>query len=316
MRLLGIDLGGTKIAAATFSKEGAIIERSTVLLNGSGGKEVGELIQKEISKRIKIALRTDNSIGSIAISVPGISNTKEGTVWAPNIPGWEKYPLLEEIKSIAVNIPVVIESDRTCYILGEVWKGSAKGCEDAIYMSVGTGIGAGIIINGHVFRGANDISGAIGWMALKDPYNKKFESCGHFEYYASGEGIARLAKELSLENVKYKGVLSEDRSAITAYDVFEAYERGDEVAEAVFAQCITYWGMAVANLVSLFNPQKVILGGGVFGPAKQFIPEIYKEAKKWGQPISMELFKLEGSVLGNDAGLYGAGYAALKNIGD
>ncbi|MNL43447.1 hypothetical protein D3C87_1659600 [compost metagenome] len=74
--------------------------------------------------------------------------------------------------------------------------------------------------------------------------------------------------------------------------------------------------MAVANLVSLFNPQKVILGGGVFGPAKQFIPEIYKEAKKWGQPISMELFKLEGSVLGNDAGLYGAGYAALKNIGD
>ncbi len=316
MRLIGIDLGGTKLSVATFSIEGVIIEQSTILLNTRGGKAVGELIQKEIKKRILAGKRADDPVGSIAVSVPGISNSKDGTVWAPNISGWDKYPLLKELKKIAPEIPVTIESDRACYILGEVWRGSAKGCDNAIYMAVGTGIGAGIIINGNIFRGANDISGAIGWMALKDPYDKKFDSCGYFEYYASGEGIVRLAKELIAENVSYKGLLSEQISLITAYDVFGAYESGDQIAKTVFAKCITYWGMAIANLVSLFNPQKVIIGGGVFGPAKQFVPQIYEEAKKWGQPISMSLFTLECSALGNDAGLYGAGYAALKNLKD
>lgn len=315
MRLLGIDLGGTKIAVATFSKDGLISWQSTVLLDGRGGKEVADLIKSEISSRISLGLKMGLPISSIGISIPGISNIKDGTVWAPNISGWDKYPLLKEVKEVAADLPVIIESDRACCILGEIWKGAAKDCVDAIYITVGTGIGAGILVNGQVLSGANDISGAIGWMALKDPYHRKYDNCGHFEYYASGDGIARSAEELIAENDHYKGVLAES-SAITAFDVFAAYAKDDEIAKAVFDKCITYWGMAVANLVSIFNPQKIIMGGGVFGPATQFIPQIYKEAKKWGQPISMGLFTLEGSALGCDAGLYGAGYAALKNLKD
>lgn len=314
MRLLGIDLGGTKIAVAVFTTEGSIISKSIVLLNGRSGKEAGKLIQDQVVTAIAGGAEAGDPVGSVAISVPGISNTKEGTVWAPNIPGWNKYPLLQEIKEVAVGLPVIVESDRTCYILGEVWKGSAKNCSDAIYLAVGTGIGAGIIINDRVIRGANDISGAIGWMALKDPYDKKFANCGHFEYYASGEGIARLANELIAEDDTYSGELKLKQANLTAHDVFAAYEHGDQIADAVFNQCIIYWGMAVGNLVSLFNPQKIVLGGGIFGPAKQFIPQIYNEAKKWGQPISMGLFTLECSALESDAGLYGAGYAALKNL--
>ncbi len=314
MRLLGIDLGGTKIAAAVFTADGSIISKSIVLLNGRNGTEAGKLIQEQVVAAIAAGAAAADPVGSVAISVPGISNTREGTVWAPNIPGWDRYPLLDEIKTVANGLPVIVESDRTCYILGEVWKGSAKNCTDAIYLAVGTGIGAGIIINGEVIRGANDISGAIGWMALKDPYDEKFANCGHFEYYASGEGIARLAMELIAQDDRYSGELKQKQINLTAHDVFAAYGRGDQIADAVFTQCIIYWGMAVGNLVSLFNPQKIVLGGGIFGPAKQFIPQIYNEAKKWGQPISMGLFTLECSALDADAGLYGAGYAALKNL--
>ena len=98
----------------------------------------------------------------------------------------------------------------------------------------------------------------------------------------------------------------------SARDVFAAYERGDPVAKEVITQAVEFWGMAVANLVSLFNPEKIIFGGGVFGPAAQFLGDIYAEARKWAQPISIKQVKLQASKLGGDAGLYGAGCLALQ----
>ena len=104
-----------------------------------------------------------------------------------------------------------------------------------------------------------------------------------------------------------------ESSRLTAKDIFAAYDSNDKLAVAVINHAIEYWGMAVANLVSLFNPEKIIFGGGVFGPALKFLDAIYDEAKKWGQPISMQQVKLEAAALGNDAGLYGAGFLALKD---
>ncbi len=100
---------------------------------------------------------------------------------------------------------------------------------------------------------------------------------------------------------------------LSAKDIFDAYENGDELSKKVIGNAIEYWGMAVANLVSLFNPEKIIFGGGVFGPALRFLDDIYDEAKKWAQPISIQQVKLQGSALGNEAGLYGAGWLALKD---
>ena len=101
--------------------------------------------------------------------------------------------------------------------------------------------------------------------------------------------------------------------SITAKDVFDAYNKNDELAVTVIHNAIEYWGMATANLVSLFNPEKIIFGGGVFGPALQFLDAIYDEARKWAQPISIGQVQLLGSALGSEAGLYGAGYLALKD---
>lgn len=311
MALLAIDLGGTKLALAVFNHKGQLLHKSSILLQERKGKEVADLMIRNFLELQKNELYVIDSIG---ISIPGIFRSESGTVWAPNIPGWDDYPLLDEFKIVAKGIPVSIDSDRACCILGELWQGNAQGCSDAIFLTVGTGIGAGILINGNVFRGANDIAGAIGWMALQKPFQEKYIPCGCFEYFSSGDGIARLVKELLEANPEYTGELKNSSTKVTASSVFEAEKNDDEIASKAIEICIEYWGMAAANLVSLFNPQKIIFGGGVFGPAVFLIPKIKSEAAKWAQPVSMKLVEFEPSALKSDAGLFGAAFLALKNI--
>ena len=314
MSLLGIDLGGTKLSSAIFSEDGTLLLKETVALENRRGKEVGLLITDQIGKFLNSDKLSSNEVSSIGISVPGISHTESGTVWAPNIPGWDDYPLSEEVKSVCGSIPVSIDSDRACYMLGELWQGNARGCRNAVFLAVGTGIGAGILVNGEILRGSHDIAGAIGWMALNRPFDDKYISCGCFEYYASGEGVARVARDLLKEDKTYSGELKNKQiEGMSSYDVFSAFENGDYIAQKVIGISIEFWGMAVANLVSLFNPEKVIMGGGVFGPAVKLIPAVKKEAEKWAQPISIKQVDITASGLAGDAGVFGAGYLASKN---
>lgn len=315
MALMGIDLGGTKIAFALFDNAGNIISKQTIQIDSRRGSEVGNLITVTAAMMLAGAGSSGDPAEAIGISVPGISRREKGTVWAPNIPGWDDYPLLKEVRTIAEQVPVIIESDRACYISGEVWKGSSRGCRDAIFLAVGTGIGAGIIVNGEILRGAHDIAGAVGWMALSRPFKSRYTICGNFEYYASGEGIARQAAEYLSKHQEHDGELRTDREGkITTQDVFSAWRRGDTIATGIIQQAVEYWGMASANLVSIFNPEKIIFGGGVFGPAADLIPEIKLEAEKWAQPISIREVTFEPSSLGGDAGVTGAGYLAMKHL--
>ena len=313
MAVIALDLGGTKLASAIFNEDGEILHQSTTLLEFRKENEVGELIIQQVIALLSLASDLNKQITALGICVPGIAY-RNGNVWAPNIEGWENYPLRKQLESSFPGISICIDSDRSCYILGETWKGNAVGCRDAIFLSIGTGIGAGILVNGEVLRGAHDIAGAIGWMALDRPFNDKYISCGCFEYNASGIGLGKVAQEMlaSTNNAGSKYQWS-DLASINAKVIFEAFDKGDPIAKDVIANAIECWGMAVANLISLFNPEKIILGGGVFGPALRFLDDIYSEAKKWAQPISMEQVTLQGSALGNDAGLYGAGQLALKD---
>ena len=302
MAVIGVDLGGTKVSAALFSDKGKLITKEYRLLEGATGSAVGVLIAEMI-----VSLRSqrpDMPVEAVGICVPGIVYSKRETVWAPNIPGWDNYPLKNDLQAVLGDrsIRIHIASDRTCYILGEVWKGAAQGCADAIYLAVGTGIGAGILLDGRIIHGANDIVGATGWMALEPPYKEDYIPMGCFEYYASGNGIGLQAKKLYGDESK------------TSYDVFANYGQ-DPVATQILDKAIQFWGMGSANLVGLFNPQKVIFGGGIFGPAVQFIDRIRGEARKWGQPISMRDVKFCASAVGGDAALLGAAYLGILETG-
>lgn len=317
MAVIGLDLGGTKLSGAVFSNEGKILTKDLLPLEGRRGNEVGALVKVLVKRLIDYSEKENIEIKAAGACVPGISYSKTGRVWAPNISGWDNYPLLEDINSAITgrNIKVKIDSDRACYILGENWQGKAKGCKDAIFLAVGTGIGAGILVNGEVLRGSQDIGGAIGWLALDRPFYQKYTACGCFEYHASGEGIARVAREFLTEDSEYKGELrNKPVGEITSHDVFKALDNKDPLAEEVLNLAVEFWGMTVANLVSLFNPEKIIFGGGVFGPAARFLDDIMNEARKWAQPISINQVALEVSALGGDAGLIGAGFLALRSL--
>lgn len=315
MSVIGIDLGGTKLACAVFTEDGGMGAKSTILLEGRTGRDVGALIVRQVGGLMRGAPEPVTAVG---VSVPGISYSTKGTVWAPNIPGWTDYPLRDDIRASIgdKSIDIAIESDRACCILGETWNGAAKGCRNAVFLAVGTGIGAGILVDGVILRGASDIAGCIGWMALDRPYKDEYIPCGCFEYYASGDGIARTSRLLLRDMKEYRGPLGKkEPGSITARDVFSAFNMGDELAEKALDRAIELWGMAAANCVSLFNPEMVIFGGGVFGPAARFIDRIYGEACKWAQPIAIRQVTFKASELGDDAGLVGAGRLALERTG-
>jgi glucokinase len=189
-----------------------------------------------------------------------------------------------------------------------IWQGAAKGCRNAVFLT----IGAGVIADGRVLRGARDIAGAIGWLALCRPFNPKYAPIGCFEYHASGDGISRMATDRIAADAGYVGLVSGRN--VRAQDVFQAYGSGDPIACSVLTDCVELWGMAAANLVSILNPEVLIFGGGVFGPAVQFLEAIRNEAEKWAQPIAFKHVRFEISVLGGEAALYGAAFAAIQSL--
>lgn len=306
--VIGLDLGGTKIAAALFPEQGEPTHRETVALEGRTGEAVGALLVERVRGLLEAAERAGEPTAGVGIAVPGIYRAATETVWAPNIPGWDDYPLVAEVRrAVPDGMAVRLDSDRACAILGEVWRGGAAGAGNAIFLAVGTGVGAGILVDGRIVRGAGDAAGAIGWLALDRPYREGYEAVGCFEYHASGPGIAAKARRLIEADDAYGGKLRRgDIATLTARDVFAAHDDGDPIAVRVLDEAVTYWGMAVANLVSLFNPETIIFGGGVFGPAVQFLERIREEAIRWAQPISVRQVALRATLLGDDAVLYGA----------
>lgn len=316
MTVLALDLGGTKLAAALATSEGELRRRESTPLGGLAGRAVGELIRARVAVLLTEALAGGDPVVALGASVPGIARAARGTVWAPNIPGWDDYPLRDELRAAVGPGPALaIDSDRACSILGEAWLGAAQGCRHAIFLAVGTGIGAGILCDGRVLRGRGDIAGAAGWLALDRPFRPEYGSVGCFEYHASGDGLARVGRDLLRESGDYQGRLRESSGALTAHEVFAAYEQGDALAARVVENAIGLWGMAVANLVSLFDPERVILGGGVFGPAARLTARIREEARRWAQPISFAEVVIEPAQLGPDAALYGAARLALLAAG-
>ncbi|MCE5250642.1 ROK family protein [bacterium] len=316
MNVIGSDLGGTKLSSALFAPEGTILYKISDILDGREGKDVCRLIHDHIRNLLS---ESDTPVSSIGISVPGIYREKTGSVWAPNIPGWTDYPLRDDLIDLIgdTSIRITIDSDRSCYILGETWKGAARGCSDVVFIAVGTGIGAGVMVNGAVVRGNSGCAGSIGWFALDRPYKNDYERSGSFEYHTSGEGIAGKVRSLLSSDTAYTGILREkDYAAITTRDVFDAYASHDPLAVMVLDESVELWGMAAANMISLLNPEMIVFGGGVFGPAGQFIDRIRDEARKWAQPVGCCDVRFTVSKLGPDAGLYGAGRLALLKEGE
>lgn len=283
--VLAVDLGGTKVALAVVTPRGRISERRVEPVDLSS-------TNAPVDQIVRLARDLGDEFGAAGVAIPGLVR-RNGTVWAPNLRGWDAVPLARLLKR-RLGIPVMVESDRNAAVLGEAWRGAARGKSDVITLIVGTGIGAGILSGGRIIRGAHELSGCAGWMVITEEENDAMRKTGTLEALAAGPALGRVGGRPAEE-------LANDA------------RKGDKRAAEVFRQAGTRLGAAVANLISLFDPQVIVIGGGLAGAADLFLEELRRTAVARAQPLAAAQVEIVVSTLGNDANLFGAAHLALMN---
>lgn len=305
------DLGGTKCAAAIVDRNGRIADRRVAPVDlSSASAPVAQILKfaNELSSQ-----RTPSAVfASAAVAVPGLAR-KDATVWAPNLPGWKRMPLASRLQR-SLRIPVVVESDRNAAVLGESWQGAAKGKSDVIVLIIGTGIGAGILSGGRLVRGAHELAGCAGWLTVSGNHGRRVAQLGELESLCAGPAISRAAQE-SLRKGR-KSILSKlDRARITAHHVADAARREDRLAVQIFTRAGTFLGYAVANLVSLFNPEIVVIAGGMARAADLYLDSVRHIVSLRAQPLAAQKTKVVVSKLGESVNLLGCASLAWQAVG-
>lgn len=304
--VIALDVGGTKISCGLFLNDGQILSQKLApTCQRDLDASVDQLVM--LTSDMIDAAPKDVTVAALGIVIPGWVDHKTRTVWAPNIHGWDHLPL-ESRMAERLPIPMVLDSDRSAYVKGEAWRGSASGLNDVIFLAVGTGIGAGIMVDGKIVHGFNDLAGAVGWFALNPCFREPYASMGCFESEASANSIGRKgANELI-------GLRPGPTGAITAREVMDAARSAYPPAEKLADEAILYLSMGIANLVSVLDPEMIVLGGGLFQTGGWLLDRIRIEFARWAQPIAARRVRIELSSLGENAGLYGAARIALDNL--
>ena len=286
-RALAVDLGGTKVAVAVVTSRGSIRDRITERVDTSSAEAPVEQI-------VRLARSVSSDFDAAGVAVPGLVR-RDGTVWAPNLPGWDAVPLAKALRR-KLKVPVLVESDRNAAVVGEAWRGAARGKSDVISLIIGTGIGAGILAGGRILRGAHELSGCAGWLVVADETNEHTAKSGSLEALAAGPAVARLSTATSAEELADKA------------------RKGDATAKAAFKRAGRLLGFAVANLISIIDPQAIVLTGGLSAASDLFIDELRRAALERAQPLSAPQVEIAVSTLGGDANLLGAARLAFQSL--
>jgi len=310
--VVAVDLGGTKLAVALVDRKGRVLRRQSTSVDASSSlAPVNQIV--ELTRELVGWKGTNRKASAVGVAVPGLVR-RDGTVWAPNLRGWGKMALAQRLKK-ALRVPVIVESDRNAAVIGETWRGAARGRSHAIVLMLGTGIGAGIFSAGRLVRGAHELSGCAGWMVVTDGHGKEARRVGQLESLAAGPAIARAAKKQLSRRIgaSRKAIPAKP---INAYEVAEAARRGDRVSSRVYLEAGRLLGYGVANLVSLFDPEIVVIGGGLAQASDLFLNALRKSMKERAQPISGKQVRVVTSELAGDANLLGVARLAGLTYSD
>ena len=306
---IGVDIGGTNVKIALVDEKGYIAYSNSVPTRAEMGYEY--TIQNIINT-IKDSLKESNNdisnIGGIGFGLPGQIDSINGIVrLLPNIPGWVEVPLAK-IVSDEFKVPVKLDNDVRVATLGELNFGAGKGCKNLICITVGTGVGSGIVLNGQLVRGASLTAGEIGHVVV-ERNNGRICGCGStgcLEAYASGPSIVQMAKEYMMggKSTKFKEIAAGNE--VTPFMVFEAAKQGDAVAKRIFTIAGEYLGIALVSVVNLLNPEKIIVGGGVGQAGDLLLDPVRKLIKERCIALSAQAVQIVQAELGESAGVVGA----------
>ena len=305
---VGLEFGGTNIKAALFDDRAKIIFDEFQPTGARQGVEsVLNRIKATIHHLIDMQEIPPNGLRGIGIASPGPLDIKTGMVLnSPNLPGWKKVPLKKTIER-EFKVPVILENDTNAAALGELWMGNGKGAKNLILLTLGTGVGGGIILDKRIWHGSNDLGGEIGHMTIeKDGPKCNCGNRGCLESFVSATGIVRrTARALKEGRVSS---LSKRTSKLTPKIIFNEAQKGDGLAKEIVNATGEYLGIGLANLVNILNPEIIILGGGVAQSIGILLKPAMKELKKRTFARGIENLKILPWKLGNHAGIIGSIY--------
>jgi len=318
--IVGIDLGGTNIVSGCVAEDGSAVHGVRSVATGAEeGPDavVGRIIvaAKESIAETRREVPGADLIGA-GIGAPGPLDTRSGMVLlTPNL-GWVNMPLRQRLKD-GLGLRTALDNDANCAVLGEWWRGAARGTRIAVGLTVGTGIGGGIIIDGRLYHGASDIAGEVGHMTIDA--NGRRCKCGNYgciEAYASGPNIALRAVE-ALESGAESDLPSYvggDLSRITAQTVYQAAHAGDELALEVVRDTAKFLGAAVASLINIFNPEAIVVVGGVTLAGESLFEPLRREVSRRAFKPAVQVCRIVPGELTGVAGVYGAARAFQEQV--
>jgi glucokinase len=313
--VVGIDLGGTNIVVGTVAEDGSeligLVSEPTLPEQGSDAV-VARIVKLA---QASLAAARGKTIAGVGIGSPGPLDTKRGLVLlTPNL-GWTNFPLRDRVTA-ALGLPATLDNDANCAVFGEWWRGAARGAEHVVGLTIGTGIGGGIVLHGEIYHGASDIAGEIGHMTIDSTGRRcKCGNYGCLEAYASGPAIAARAVE-GVEagaETSLPDYVRGDLSQITAQVIYEAAHDGDEYAREVVHETAKVLGAGVANIINIFNPQVVVICGGVTLAGDQLFVPLRSEVKRRAFKPAANACRIVPGELTGTAGVYGAAAVFMRH---
>ncbi len=309
--VIGVDLGGTNLRTAILSHDGEIIDRHKEATHAAEGwKKVVERLVENIRRQLERAIQKGFAVAAVGVGAPGVIQTDKGiVVKSPNFPDWNNLPLKNHLEK-ALDIPVFLENDANAAALGEQWRGAGQGIGSMILLTLGTGVGGGIILDNKIWHGADGMAGEIGHMTIiPDGRPCTCGNIGCLEMYASARGIVQsYCEALGISACQ----ASATEKPITSEQIYEAAGAGNEIALHVMKDMGRMLGIGIASLINIFNPERIVVGGGVKDAWPLFIDATRDEIIKRAFEVPAKRTEIVPSRLGDDAGMVGAAAVALE----
>ncbi len=308
--VLAVDLGGTKIVTALVSFEGQILSREYIpTLAEEGALAVIGRIVSSAGSLLRNSGMDPSSVASVAVAAAGAIDPAKGIVTdSPNLPGWHNIPLKDEIEK-ALGVRTFIVNDATAAALGEHRFGAGRGMRNLIYLTVSTGIGGGIIIDNRLYSGASGSAGELGHMTIDISGPRcPCGNTGCLEMLASGRAVAREAQRVIAQGTKtvMREIAEGHAEFVTAQTVAAAANRGDAVAISIVSKAANYLGIGLVNLVNIFNPEMIIIGGGMAKMGEMLLQPARKLVAERAFQYPASIVRIVSSQLGDNSGVLGA----------
>jgi glucokinase len=293
--VVGIDLGGTKIRSVVTLADGSIQGEDVRATDADGGQDV--VVDRLVGSARSAVAASDiphDTIVAVGVTAPGTVDFDEGVLHQPpNLPGWDAVPLARLLRE-RLDRPVFLENDANAAAYGEWRYGAGVGLRHLIYLTISTGIGAGLILNGQMYRGADGAAGELGHMTIDvngPPHNCGMIGC--LEVLASGTSIARMAHEaVATGRAELLARLAAQSGELTAHEVAEAADAGDLAAQEILARASMCLGVGLANYINIFNPEAIVVGGGVTRIGRQFLEPAFALARSRAFRLPSERVRL------------------------